>query len=85
MQCTSVRHFRIMRRELIYLKFIMEAYEGLATLSTADKLNGIVRISYDPAFAPDVEDLLSALQQETGMVEVVADPSTFSQWSPGHA
>jgi hypothetical protein len=67
-QC--VRFFTLPRRHMTFFKFIMEAYEGLATLSTADKLNGIVRLSWDCRSTSDLEQLLSALQQEIQLVEV---------------
>lgn len=64
-----VRYFTVPRRHMAYLKFVMEAYEGLATLSTADKLNCIVRVSWDSSSTPALEGLLRALQQEIELVE----------------
>ena len=64
------RYFRVERRELVYLKFIVEAYEGLATLSTADREHGIVVISYPRHFAEDLDALLNALGTEIALQEV---------------
>lgn len=69
MQRTCIRHFQVNRRDLVYLKFILEAHEGLATLSTADKLKSIVRISYHDVVGQTMESLLAALQQEIQMLE----------------
>ena len=38
------RYFRVSRHDLVYLKFILEAYEGLAVLSTIEREGAIVRI-----------------------------------------
>ena len=67
MQC--VRFFTLPRHHMTYFKFITEAYEGLATLSTADKMNCIVRLSWDCRSTTDVEQLLRSLQDEIELVE----------------
>lgn len=72
MHTHCIRHFHVMRRDLVYLKFIIEAHEGLATLSTADKLGSIVRISYHYLFSEAMESLLAAVQQEIPMLETTA-------------
>lgn len=66
------RHFRVERRDLVYLKFIVEAYEGLATLSTADRERGIVVITYHRYFAEDIDALLNALGTEIALQEVTS-------------
>ncbi|WP_298434122.1 DUF4911 domain-containing protein [Geobacter sp.] len=66
------RYFRVERRELVYLKFIVEAYEGLATLSTADRERGIVAISYPRHFAEDLDALLTELGTEIALQEVTS-------------
>lgn len=66
------RHFRVERRDLVYLKFIVEAYEGLATLSTADRERGIVVITYHRHFAEDIDALLNALGTEIALQEVTS-------------
>jgi hypothetical protein len=69
-----VRYFQLDRRQLVYLKFIQEAYEGLSFMSTADRQQCIVRISYQPAVAADMEGLLTALAGEIALQEVAAPP-----------
>jgi hypothetical protein len=67
---THKRYFRVTGRDLVYLKFILEAYEGLATMSTADKANGIVSVTYSDCFAATVDALLTALSGEISLSEV---------------
>lgn len=67
---TDARYFRVNRRELVYLKFILEAYEGLSTLSTVDREGVIVRIGYPRCFSRDMDSLLQALGNEIALAEV---------------
>lgn len=64
------RYFRVERHDLAYLKFIVESYEGLAILSTADRETGTVVVSYPSYFAEDMDLLLKALGTEIAMKEV---------------
>jgi hypothetical protein len=65
-----VRYFRVNRRDIAYLRFTLEAYEGLATLSTLDARNGIVVLSIPEGFAGDVDQLLKALAGEIDITEI---------------
>jgi len=67
---TDSRYFQLAGRDLVYLKFILEAYEGLSTMSTVDAGKGIVRVSYPRPFAADVAALLEALGAEIALTEV---------------
>ena len=66
---TTTRFFRLDRRNLAYLTFIFEAYEGLATVSTVDKKETIVSITTLPGLEADVDDLIVALQKEMTLTE----------------
>ncbi len=69
-----VRYFQLNRRDLVYLKFIQEAYEGLSFMSTADQKACIVRICYQQTVAPDMAGFLTALATEISLTEVAAPP-----------
>lgn len=66
----SVRFFRIDSKDFVYLKGILEAYEGLATLTTADIRNGIVRISTPLSQKDDLDCLIDALGVEISLCEI---------------
>ncbi len=67
---TSIkRYFRLDRRDLVYLTFILEAYEGLATLSTVDRIETLVSVTTQPCFADDLEGLIGALRHEITLTE----------------
>lgn len=67
---TIIRYFKVQRRDLAYLKFIVESYEGLATLSTADREGGVVVVSYSSCFAKDMGALMESLGTEIALEEV---------------
>jgi Domain of unknown function (DUF4911) len=70
MQETCTRYFKINRRDLVYLKFILEAYEGMSTLSTADREEGIIRLNMPRGFSEDVAALVHVMSTEISMIEV---------------
>jgi hypothetical protein len=67
---SHARYFRVERRDLAYLKFILEAYEGLALLSTVDPEGAVVRISDTGFFGTDLDGLMQALSREIELKEV---------------
>ena len=67
---TRNRYYRLANRDLVYLKFVLEAYEGLSTLSTVDGKKGIVRVNYPACFENDVAGLMGALAGEIALAEV---------------
>ncbi len=66
------RYFRVARPDLVYLKFILEAYEGLSTLTTVEKRAAVVRLTYAPSFHGVMDGLLRALGEEIALDEVEA-------------
>lgn len=69
-----VRYFKVGRRDLVYLKFILEAYEGMSTLSTVEPHGVIVRLSIPSGFEADLESLLDALRADMPFTEVTFEP-----------
>ena len=65
-----IRYFRVDRRQLVYLKFILEAYEGMSTLSTVEKSGVTVSLTVPAGFVHDMDRLIAALQSEITLVEI---------------
>jgi hypothetical protein len=65
-----LRNFRIDRRDMAYLKYILEGYEGLATVTTIQRGEPAVRLSVAPDFSADVDGILEALRGEIDMCEI---------------
>lgn len=55
--------FRVDRREIAYLKFIVESYDNLALITTLDPRAGIVELQVPPGCEATVRDLLADLRQ----------------------
>ena len=66
------RYFQVSRREIAYLRFILESYDGLAFMRTIDRQAGIVEISAPLQRHTEAWALVAALREETGLTEVAA-------------
>jgi hypothetical protein len=62
--------YRIHPSEIHYLKFILEAYEGLATLTTLNSKTGLIQLAVPPGRQDSLESLLEALGPELGLERV---------------
>jgi len=61
---TLQKYYRIDRREIGFLKFIIEAYDGTALLRTVDPSSGMVALHISPGCEAVVDMILSDLKQE---------------------
>jgi hypothetical protein len=77
------RYFKVAHRDMVFLKFILEAYEGMNVMSTVDNRAGIIRIAIMKGFEADMDSLLLDLGRQVGMepVEWEDEVSLFD----GHA
>ncbi|MEJ2364852.1 MAG: DUF4911 domain-containing protein [Deltaproteobacteria bacterium] len=64
--------YRIDPYEIHYLKFILEAYEGLATLTTLNSKTGLIQLAVPPGRQDSLESLLQALSGELGLERLTA-------------
>ncbi len=58
------RYFKVAHRDMVFLKFILEAYEGMNVMSTVDNKAGIIRIAIMPGFVVDMDGLLAELGRQ---------------------
>ena len=61
---TIKKYLRVDRREISFLKFILEAYDGIATLTTIDAQKGVVMLRIAPGCEGDVEAVLQDLKKD---------------------
>ncbi len=61
---TVKRYYRVDRREIAFIKFIFEAYDGLAVLETLDPLAGMVVFHIAPGCEAEVDKVLQDLKRE---------------------
>ena len=64
------RYFKVLHRDMVYLKFILEAYEGMNVMSTVDNVAGIIRIAIMEGFEADMEGVLAELGRQVSMEPV---------------
>ena len=69
---TVTKYLRIDRHEIAFLKFIIEAYDGIAVVSTVDPMAGIVKLSIAPGCEADVEMVLQDLKKDV-MIEPIGE------------
>ncbi|HBA88823.1 MAG TPA: DUF4911 domain-containing protein [Geobacter sp.] len=70
---TTHRYYQLANKDIVYMKFILEAYEGLSTMSTVDGKRGIVKVSFPVCFAKDMAGLMQAVGEEIRITEVTEE------------
>ena len=64
---TVKRYYRVDRREIAFLRFIFEAYDGLAVIETLDPEEGVIVFHISPGSEYDVEMILLDLNKHIMM------------------
>ena len=59
---TTLKYFRIDRREICFVHFIFEACDGLATVTTIDPELGIIKLSVAPGAEDDTVEKRKAMR-----------------------
>lgn len=65
------KKLRLERKDVAYVKFILEGYEGIALVTTIDNTESIIQLTIVPDFESDVEMILTALKKEVDFSEIV--------------
>jgi hypothetical protein len=65
---------RVSRRDIAYVKFVIESYEGVAVTRTVDPAAGLVVVLVAPDFLAVAERILAALAAEAACETV--EPTT---------
>lgn len=72
-----VRHVLVRPAEIHFLRFILEAYEGIAVATTLDPGLGLIRLSIAPGCEGDVEEILSSEKDRLGLVDAYPEEIPF--------
>jgi hypothetical protein len=67
---TLKQQYRVDRREIAFLKFILEAYDGIAMLKTEDPVRGIVTMHIAPGCRKQFTEILQDLKKDIMIEEV---------------
>ena len=58
-------------REIAYLNFVFESYEGVAAVRTIDPHRGIVELMVSPHYQEETREILKSLTEEFPIQELV--------------
>ncbi|MDK2847142.1 MAG: hypothetical protein PWP34_495 [Desulfuromonadales bacterium] len=61
------RYYILSRKDIGYLRFILESYDGLLFMRTIDAKAGLVEVGYHPSRRDDALRLLQSLAEEVGL------------------
>ena len=64
---TARQYYRVDRRKIAFIRFILEAYDGLAIVKTLDPDAGLVEFRIAPGCEQDVELILQDLKRDIMM------------------
>jgi len=68
-----IKYFQLDRKNIVAVQFIIEGYEGLATVTTIDAAVAVIQISIMPDFLREMNCLLDELSKKYHMKEIVDD------------
>ena len=73
-------YYRVDPRKIVLVKSMLEGYEGLVVVRTADPKEGVVQLLVSPDFVDEVEHILEDLSDKIWMEPVPGTkyPSPFS-------
>ena len=64
------KYFILKRKDIALVQFIIEGYEGLATVTTIDPQTAIIQISIIPYFISDMNAIIKDLKNKYKMEEI---------------
>jgi len=76
-QRTVFRWYRVETEKIVLFKALIEGYEGLAVVRTADPDKGIVQLLLSTDFARDVDRLIEELSSSMRIIPVPAPRPTL--------
>ena len=65
-----LRYFKIDPKDVVFLKAILESYEGMTVLRTTDGEHKIIEVWINPYFSREINAVLQELQSTVPMHEV---------------
>ena len=64
---TIKRSFQVERRDISYLRWIIESYDGMAVLRTIDPHKAVIELQISPGCDNMVLELLDSLKEKEGI------------------
>ncbi len=64
-QCRPVsRYIRLDRKDISYIRYVFEGYDGVANVTTVDGRKAVVRVTAVPDFVDVADEIIEALSRE---------------------
>ena len=76
---TVERYYRVDRKQIHFLKFVLEGYDGVAALTTIDPGKGLVVVRIGPGSQSLVDMIMADLQRQI-RIEPVEPFGCFREW-----
>lgn len=73
---STLRYYRCRRRDIAFLRFAVEACDGLAFLRTLDPAGALVALHVPPGCEDEVDELMRGLQKVVRIEERLASESS---------
>lgn len=64
------KYFQLERKNIVIVQFIIEGYEGMATVTTINSREAVIQISTLPDYISDISGLLEYLKKKYKMKEI---------------
>jgi len=64
------KNLKLRRKDISLVQFIIEGYEGMATVTTVDPYTAIIQISIVPDFILEMSDVIKDLTNKYKMEEI---------------
>ena len=61
---TIKKYLRVDRKQIHFIRFILEGYDGIATLTTVDPQTGVVCLNIPPGCEDEVETVLQEIKTD---------------------
>lgn len=75
---TQVRYFVIEPKDIVWIKAILESYEGMVVVRTVDISQPVIELLIAPDFAATLDPVIEEIASQVKLEEIV-DPSS---WTP---
>ena len=77
---TTEQYYRVDRREIAFMKFIFEAYDGIAGMRTTDPAKGVIKLHIAPGCKEQVERILQDLEKQILIQRLATEPSESNEF-----
>ncbi len=68
--------FKLKTKDIVFVQFIIEGYEGLATVTTFDHRTAIIQVAIMPDFESEVMGILESLKEQAALEEINCPETT---------